>query len=275
MPKKKLIEKPQPNVCPSLGFTFIIPCQTKAIALITTVSISSMYIGVNLNTPSRLHENYGRQSMYKHLPPLPTSHLTAFGSGQGRGEGWDVTTRRDLPEAAPNVSPWGRGALEPPGRGAGCKGSPCPGALTQAFAARHRVLLCAQPWAQQVLGSCAAVAGAEPLPRTCARRLPWFGAHPTTSTAPGVQDSALGDTVSRLLQLTALHPRAQHPPARPPGAVCMIKPHRHRNHPALSHDSSFQNSFPSGTKLVQRVIRSSPGSQLHHSKLWDDPSHLH
>lgn len=38
-----------------------------------TVSISFIYTGVNFNTwPSVLHENYGRQSIYKQfLPALP------------------------------------------------------------------------------------------------------------------------------------------------------------------------------------------------------------
>lgn len=42
-----------------------------------TVSISFIYTGVNCNTqPSTLHENYGRQSIYKQfLPALPCPAL--------------------------------------------------------------------------------------------------------------------------------------------------------------------------------------------------------
>lgn len=47
----------------------------EAIILIMTVSISFIYTGVNFNTqPSKLHENYGRQSIYKQfLAALPCS----------------------------------------------------------------------------------------------------------------------------------------------------------------------------------------------------------
>lgn len=41
----------------------------KAIVLIMTVSTSFIYTGVNFNTQPKLHENYGRQSIYKPFSP--------------------------------------------------------------------------------------------------------------------------------------------------------------------------------------------------------------
>lgn len=73
-----------------------------------TVSISFIYTGVNFNTqPSTLHENYGRQSIYKQLlpalpcspsPPHPASAIThpQHGAGAAGGEGTSQPRGIDL-----------------------------------------------------------------------------------------------------------------------------------------------------------------------------------
>lgn len=82
-------KKPQPNVFPRPSFTFIIPWGNgenwEAIVLIRTVSISSLYAGVNFHTrPSKLHESYGRQSIYKQfLPAQPCPALSSPQLGPG------------------------------------------------------------------------------------------------------------------------------------------------------------------------------------------------
>lgn len=177
--------------------------------------------------------------------------------------------------------------LSPPG-GRGCKGSPCPGALSQVFAARPRILIPATS-----LGR-AAGAATEPLPGPVPRGCRGLGLTPSPPSLLGCR-TPLAATSSRLLQLRALHPRASSCPApsscvgakgaagamgdapschqsclqhqaKTLGLFCVVKPHRRRNCPAPPHDSSFRTAFlrDSAGSVGHSFI---PGRRLHHRKL--------
>lgn len=75
----------------------------KAIVLIMTVSTSFIYTGVNFNTQPKLHENYGRQSIYKQFTPAlhrARSFLSRSGSAR--------------PPLAPSVQPGLQGTAGTP-----------------------------------------------------------------------------------------------------------------------------------------------------------------
>lgn len=230
-----------------------------------TVSFSFIYTGVNFSTqPPKLHENYGRQSIYKQfLPALPFPHPPSWHRCPTRqGQDWDLATGLYLPEAAPHVSvsPQGRKSPSDPGDG-GARAAPTwrsPKLLPPLLHPPPRCSPSTAEVSKLVPGQCEAAPAAsitsrrgDTFPRL-GDTFPGLGDTPGQGCtlwcwAPGAESVPRALLQHQLLGDTGGHPtchtRAVLNTRRRCGFFCIIKPCRCRNCP-LSHDNSFWNSAP-------------------------------